>query len=228
MSWSSSNGRRRLTLPIQKVNGQWEMIHGGGIPLPDGTFADISIDLDTVQDETFKILITQELSAKVLPMGTTLYVALTDRQTCSDVKLDIPSNHWPEGSTRFEPVTLGPTSIKCPDLFDENGGLWIRHIGLDHCELRSSTILLPEGFPTAVARSLNHALTLLSEHYEVHRISHTGNVYDKIYYQETNNEWLPLSVLRDGVAKRAEESLMALAWSQLEKKLGWCRVPPIK
>lgn len=231
MSWSPHNNGRRITLPVQKVNGQWELIHGSGVPLPDGALAELSIDLSAVQDEAFKALITQELSVQVLPMGTTLYVALSDRgagwsQSKTAVHLDIPTNYWPEGATRFEPVTLGPTSADRPDLFDEDGGLWIRHIGLDHSELRSSPIQLPDDFPTPVARSLNHALTLLSEHYEVHRISHTGSVYNKVFYRETNNTWLPLSVLRDGVSRRAEESLLALAWSQLEQKLGWCRVPP--
>lgn len=142
------------------------------------------------------------------------------------ISLDIPLHHVPEGATRFEPITLGTINTKRQDLLDEDGGLWIRQIGLNHCELRSSPILLPEGFSTSVAKSLNHALTLLSEHYEGHRISHTGSVYNKVFYQETNKQWLPLSVLRDGMSHRAEESLIALAWSQLEKKLGWCRVPP--
>ena len=69
------------------------------------------------------------------------------------------------------------------------GGLWMRHTGLDKCELESGRILLPPGLDPGDAASLNHAFTLLSERFEVHRMSHTGNVYERIFYEETDGHW---------------------------------------
>lgn len=66
MSWTSHNGRR-VTLPVQRINGQWELIHGGGVPVPNGVFAELSINLNSVQESDFKALVTQELSVQVLP-----------------------------------------------------------------------------------------------------------------------------------------------------------------
>jgi hypothetical protein len=70
--------------------------------------------------------------------------------------------------------------------------------GLERCELSSSTIVLPdgvpmpEGFPDSSVKSLNHALTLLSQTYEKHRISNTGNVYTRVFYQDKDERWYPL------------------------------------
>ena len=36
-----------------------------------------------------------------------------------------------------------------------------------------------------------HAFTLLSQMYEKHRISNTGNVYTRVFYQDRDQHWYP-------------------------------------
>ena len=108
----------------------------------------------------------------------------------------------------------------------------MRHVGIDQCELISSYVHLldrgeqPEELDAAI--SLNHAFTRLSEQYERHRISHTGNVYERMFYEEANGAWYPLAGLRDGVRERAEQAILSEAWSRIDDELGWCRLPPEK
>ena len=45
------------------------------------------------------------------------------------------------------------------------------------------------------ARSLNHAFTLLSEHFETERLSHTGNVFRQGFTKH-NGHWVCLDDLR--------------------------------
>ena len=45
------------------------------------------------------------------------------------------------------------------------------------------------------AESINHVYTLLSTHFEKSRRSHSGNVFQKIYYSNQNG-WYPLDHLR--------------------------------
>jgi hypothetical protein len=104
---------------------------------------------------------------------------------------------------------------------DGSGGLWLKVKGLGKTELVGSTIQMPDGFEESCAISLNHALTMLSERYEKHRISHTGNVYARVFYLESDDYWYPLADLREGVLAGAERQLMADAWQALEKQLGW-------
>ncbi len=225
-------GSRRISLPVQRVNGQWEFLYGGDVPLPDGAIAELVVDSGSIRDRDFLNLISQELAVQVLPLGTPLLVALSDQshgwqQAEAQPRPTIPLQFLPPGSTRFITVHIGPKSKRQSDLFSaDEGGLWLRQTGLDRCELECSPILMPEGCAKAVAQSPNHAFTMLSEQYEQHRLSHTGNAYTQFFYQEADGQWLPLSVLRDGMFKRAETSLIHLAWQQLETKLGWCHMPP--
>jgi hypothetical protein len=85
---------------------------------------------------------------------------------------------------------------------------------------------MPEEVSPRNAVSLNHALTLLSQHYEKHRISHTGNAYERVFYQEENKKWYPIAHLREGVRARAERGVIARVWDGIEKKLGWCQLIP--
>ena len=68
---------------------------------------------------------------------------------------------------------------------------------------------------------LNHALTLLSQTYEKHRISNTGNVYARIFYQDKDECWYPLDDLRSGVQAKRERQLLNETWAQIEMTLGW-------
>lgn len=95
----------------------------------------------------------------------------------------------------------------------------------ERCELQASTVLMPEGFKEP-AISLNHAFTMLSELYEGHRISHTGNVYTRVFYCEGNGNWFPLNDLLRGVLVTAERNLLKSAWDEVEKALGWRPTPP--
>ena len=60
------------------------------------------------------------------------------------------------------------------------------------------------------ASSVNHAYTLLSEKFEKHRMTHTGNVFEQVYAQNENQQWVQLKVLRDGVYRQFEYELICL------------------
>ncbi len=222
---------RKLTLPVKMVNGQWEFLLGGAVPVKDGTLAELTVALDRITDAEFAKRVTAESTVKVLPAGTKLYVALSDRASAlqpADMfeRIDIDYQYLPRGYARFLAITIGPPTdqqAKQRGLFEEEkeGGLFLRQIGLDRTEILSSSIKLPEGFHPPFAQSLNHAFTLLSERYETHRLSHTGNVYTSMFYQESNGRWYPLDLLREGVRADAERQVIHAAWAELERLLGF-------
>ena len=225
----------KTTVPVKRIGDRWEFFYGGDVPVKDGTIGELTISTNQISNPTFLQRVTQEAMFKVLEEGTPLQVALSDR---SDNGKHI--GKWPEpdpvgfppGTTRWEKVILGPPPKKMPppsqaDLIPETGGLWLRIKGLERCELVSSTILLPEGvpvpegFPDRYVKSLNHALTLLSLTYEKHRISNTGNVYTRVFYQDKDGRWYPLDDLRAGVRAKKERQLLNETWTQIETALGW-------
>lgn len=218
---------KRVKLPVQWVDGRWEFLYGGGIPVREGSYAELSVALHAIEDESFRKRVTQEVVVKVFDEERPLIVALNDR------KWDGPRHSGfkvaledvPTGCTRFEQVWVGPKSVATGKFDADHGGLWMRQHGVGRCELVCSSVVMPAGSSVPTASSLNHAVTLLSEQHETHRISHTGNVYERVFYQEGSGRWFPLAYLRSGVLARAEQKVISDAWTKLEEQLGWRPLP---
>jgi hypothetical protein len=213
------------------VGDRWEFFYGGDVPVREGTLGHLTVGAAQITDKNFLQLIQRTAAVKVLKQGTPLLVALSDRaqgvHLPGDLRKLVNRTDLPAETTRLEQVHLGPakngvTQFKLDgQADDDSGGLWLKVKSLDKAELLCSTIQMPDGFEEPFAISLNHALTMLSERYEKHRISHTGNVYTRVFYQESNDYWYPLADLREGVLAGAERQLMVDAWQALEKQLGW-------
>lgn len=58
-----------------------------------------------------------------------------------------------------------------------------------------------------VANSLNHAYSLISEAYEIERISHIGNVFKKVYYRD-DFSYHELDTLRGNIQYKFEEDIL--------------------
>jgi hypothetical protein len=233
-SYFDPNWTSKVTVPVKRVGERWEFFYGGDVPVREGTLGELTISAEQITDERFQRRVSQETVVKILEEGALLLVALSDRST-NRARVgpwpEISPEDVPAGTTRFEAVTIGPAArpSKEQDSVDSNGlqgGLWLRLKGLERSELACSTVVMPKEFHEPTAISLNHALTMLSRAHEMHRISNTGNVYDRVFYQESNGRWYPLADLRRGVQAQTERELIADVWKQVENALGWRPVPP--
>lgn len=225
----------KVTVPVKRVGERWEFFYGGDVPVREGTLGELTLCANQINDERFRQRVSQEFVVKILEEGAPLLFALSDRSR-GGARIgtwpDIEPSSVPAGTTRFERVTLGPCKPKSvqPELdgIRETGGVWLKLKGLERSELTCSTVIMSRGFEPAAATSLNHALTLLSQVYETHRISNTGNVYTRVFYQEKNDRWYPLNDLRTGVQAEGDRLLLSALWSQVEQSLGWRPVPVSK
>jgi hypothetical protein len=96
-------------------------------------------------------------------------------------------DYWNPDTIAFVEVWLGGPDDKQARLFQTNrGGLWLMTEGVEAVGLASTTVLLPDIISAEPVASLNHAYTKLSETFETWRISHTGNIYTRVLYQERN------------------------------------------
>lgn len=227
-NYFDSGWTAKVTVPVKRVGERWEFFYGGDVPVREGTLGELTLSADQITDEQFKQRVMQELTVKILDEGTELLVALSDRAIKGRRAGSWPDPYpptVPPGTTRFERIRLGPVKQKPgqqPLLLElERGGLWLKLKGLERCELQGSTVQMPDGFEPEVATSLNHAFTLLSHAYEKHRISNTGNVYTRVFYQERDKRWYPLDDLRNGVQAEGERQLLRETWAQVEQTLEW-------
>ena len=207
-------------LPVRLVNGQFELEYGGAVPLHDGARCELVVSESQISDPHLLRHLQEKKAVKILDSGTKL-VAMLARPLSEAVPSNLekhllPSDfqyrHLGKWFTRWSPNTelrnfveieIGQANPSQLNMLDTSGGgLWLVVQGGRAAKLVSSPIHLPdidlpETIPPLPAQSLNHALTLLSEAFEPWRISHTGNVYEQILYQETNGKWYPLLFLRE-------------------------------
>lgn len=121
----------------------------------------------------------------------------------------------------FVAVTIdGPNKQQLQRDPKATGGVWLRLDGIQPKGLSTSRVVVPREVSSDPLNSLNHAFTRLSEEYEPWRISHTGNIYTRVLYEERNGRWYPLEVLRNAAEAQAEHALVQERWRQISEKLG--------
>ena len=91
----------------------------------------------------------------------------------------------------------GPVPIHTPYKFVEitlNADLWLQVRGDQEARLSSCPCNISA--LNKEAESLNQAFTLISEAYETKRLSHSGNVFERVYAQDERGNWQNLDEFR--------------------------------
>lgn len=215
----------KLRLPVTVRDGIVEFEFGGPLPAKAGANAELIIDQADIQDPTFLDRMTRRRIVKLLPEGAQLLVMMSAVGPVTPGKhlADPPDlGRWFDNRRfpsypHFIPIKIGPP-LPWQLLPDEGseGGLWLETQGNRSIQLISSSIVLPIGEESDQIKSLNHAYTVLSEYFEPHRISHTGNVYEQVLYQEQNGLWYPLKLFRDGEIADEEHAMAKAFWTDLK------------
>lgn len=225
-----------IRIPVKLVDGQWEYFYGGGLPVRNGTVGDLVVDKSSIEDKKFLANLKRISKHKILEFGVRLLVAVTVKRP-QDIEQKLKDHLLPmgdagpklgdayyrtprSGDTRFVEISIGgPTERQKRHDPNEKGGVWLQVEGLIPKGVSSSTIPLPEGVSDRPADSLNHAFTLLSERYEPWRKSHTGNIYDRMLYKESNGKWYPLNVLRDAAIASDEHQFIRSQWELIARTI---------
>lgn len=178
-------------------------------------------DRKNLPDSTKDKQIFHKYRHLVLPVGTTLLVALTIRHKAK-LSPDL-QNHLKLRSeyhigndfymsklsvdTQFIEITISDPTTMQNEFLEDTGGVFLLFNGLSQTGISTNSTKLPiqENDKDVVVDSLNYAFTRLSEKYEPWRKSHTGNIYDRILYKEKNNKWYPIDVLRNVVSVKKDE-----------------------
>ncbi len=225
----------KLRLPARVVDGVIEFEYGGKLPVRDDARAEVVINTTDVMDPGFLDRMTRRRTVKLLPEGTVLLAMLSDPRRVGSLDVviseDPPKTIRPKFGGWFDrrrgpqtpllvPLRLGPLlPLQASPDDDGKGGLWMALEGARTISLISSSVLLPKAVSKDAVRSMNHAYTRLSEHFETQRISHTGNVYEQVLYQEPNGLWYPLKVFRDEKIADEENQIARVFWDDLKASL---------
>lgn len=229
-------GARPLRIPIRLVDGQWECALGGALPVKPGTEAELVVDRSAISDEKFLKALDSPVKHRVLGEDTKFLICLTIKpearpkgelasllkpyKPMRDVIASEHLENWNAATLCFFEVALSkPDPQQARRLGSEAGGLWLITQGLKTTAIESTTVLLPKPVSERPARSLNHALTILSETYETWRMSHTGNVYARVLYRAKDGRWYPLDILRDATLRDQQTAIEGELWDEFLRKM---------
>lgn len=220
---------KKIRLPVSMKGGKLTCVYDGSIPIVDGAVGELIVDADSITDPDFLNLLKKKSRHMLLPAGENLLVALTIKpypklsdhlleqlEDCTNLGAGFRDTFRP-GLTKFVRIRVGTsTDPEWTLKLDQAGGIWLEMEGQQAKSVSTTSIELPAVGIDENVDSLNHAFTLLSEVFEPWRKSHTGNIYDRILYQEANGAWYPISVLRNlHEAKEWHERARA-CWLQIK------------
>lgn len=203
-----------VRIPVHFVDGAWVTETGRRLTASDGTTAEFVLSKNALLDLCQEPEVHPRKSCQFLDQGATLRIALRVRQPdeLTEALMNIliaPEDMlqnvewgtvkgWHSTEAHFVEIDLGePTNEQRETAPNFAGGLLVKLRGDFISEITPSTFNLPDGISETKPRTLNHAYTILSELYETHRASHTGSIYQTVFYQGEDERWYPLGHLKE-------------------------------
>lgn len=200
---------KTVRIPVRVVGNQITYFYSGKpLHLKDGASGDLVID-DYAVGPRLRSVLQLESIATMFAAETVLWVNVQpDPHQPIPAEIGELLQRLPEA----KPLVPGPF---VPVLLLEPLCMLLRGTKLG--ELQSCLILAPwRGNPhdrLAEVHSLNQAYTRISQFCERHRVSHTGNVFEKVHYLNNMAYLRPLSDRRDQLEAEAEYTIAVLSAS---------------
>ena len=186
---------KTVKIPVKIVNGKPVFFYGGELPkLREGAIGDLILPAYAVLDKDNLEKLEQEQSCDLLPEGATLLVNIK-----SDIKSKYVLTH---GADNDLPKSASGDFVQVylkNDLKMKMRGT--KTPVLSNCACNVPALENPKETPI----SLNHAFTLISTKFETKRLSHTGNVFTKMYFKTEKGLWSQLDNLRKSVEADFEQ-----------------------
>ena len=172
--------QRTVKIPIKIEDGHPCLYPKGSLPeLKEGAIGDLVMPAYALLDQKDTEHYTEKTKSAFLPANTRLLAQINPDKVPSKLWLDVQFN-----------LPGAPGAVVEFILIEEQQVLLrgTKPSKLLPCKCGIAALNLE-------AKSINHAYTLISLAFEPDRISHTGNVFSKVYYLD-DHIWKPLKALR--------------------------------
>ncbi len=220
---------KTIRVPVSLVEGRWEFLYGGAVKVVEGAQGELHLHRDYFTDRQFLEALTELRRVTILNEGTELRVAVTlkGEKMLPEHRALIkphtavwsPPNSQQHGHSSFISIYLGGPTRRQMSRNVFKGGLFLMLEGMEPRSIESGMVYFPEELNLEPVGSLNYAFTCLSEILEPWRMAHTGSIYKRVHYQESDGVWYPLQFLRDKEMLIAEKKLMGNFWANLASQL---------
>jgi hypothetical protein len=205
MQFSSAD--KTIRIPVRSEKDKLYCLYGGSVPaLKDGAIGELIVLESAITDRYFVDLLQEETSTEMFAAQTSLF---------AQVKM----------SGKLAPEVIKKAKYIPTPLSESGAAGWFVEIilldplflilrGTKPGELKDCQVKVPaiDGAvdSEADARSINHAYTQISQLFETQRRSHTGNVFDKVFFLDGAGQIVPLDNRRKQLEADAEYSLIMM------------------
>ena len=180
---------RTTRLLVKVSDGKCSMIDGSALPKmkPDAV-AELVVSPWDITDEKARAALLQEQRVEFLAAGTSIWARVKQDDIATDLKLCSKNKRvWPRTSELVVEIKL-QTAVQLVIRGDGRASL-----GECNCQIPA--------LPKQKCSSVNEAYTRVSEAFEPSRRSHTGNIFNCVFF-ENGNFLHPLRKLRDEIVAK--------------------------
>ena len=205
---------KTLTIPVKVVKGEFHYFYGGQLPsLAEGTICDLIVPVWAFDDKDFLAKLEALQVEELLPKGARIFTAISSAgvpihfRNLAFTSKELAQNF---GGRLAEEVGWKLSSKHRDSLFVEvvlEEPLRLELRGVMHGRLMRVRCVIPH-LENKEAVSLNHAYRLISEKFEPNRISHAGNVFQKMVHFSAQGNCYPLGDYRNVLAAIHEDVLI--------------------
>jgi hypothetical protein len=191
---------KMVVIPTRIVNGTFRYFNGGPFPkLKEGTKLKVVVSELAIENIEFLKILEAGHKEDLLPKNASIYAAVSLAHIPQALEDSALSGHLliPGGIPSFPDTRFVEIVLEEP-LFLYLRGTKLGRLSPVKCRIPS---LKKE------ALSLNHAFRLISEEFEPHRISHGGNVFQRMLYIYPDKQYYTLEDLRDNLEKKYQDGL---------------------
>jgi hypothetical protein len=183
-TFSPDKDSTKARLSVKMAGGIWTLADGKPLPtFKPGASAELVISPWDIVDDFERARLLKESFVEFLPAETSIWARVKDDDIPSDLRR---SRH--QKSAGFESLSLFVEIrlVSAVSLVIRGDG----RAALSECSCRIPAL------PDLRCSSINEAYTRISESFEPSRRSHTGNIFNCVFYER--GRWLaPLRELRD-------------------------------
>ena len=194
---------KTIRVPVKVVGGRLTYFYGGDLPkLKEGIVGDLVIPAFGVEAKEVRQKLLAVRNVPLLPASTVLLVRISDQSIPKILKSHI-----------CREMLDGAKDTPCVDIVLQEplAMLWR---GSKPGSLRPASCEIP-ALRRLQAGSVNQAYRFVSEAFEPHRRSHSGNVFQEVFVQR-GHAWHPLNELRS----RTEHDLEPLLAADSPQRVG--------
>lgn len=193
---------KTIKIPVIFEDGQIKFYYGGAMPIiEEGTIGELILPEYSVGSKEIVNKLQTKYDVKLFDRGTKLYLAMQNYYIPHSLLGSVVAlkNVYPPIDCQFVEVIL-------------NEPLNLLFRGSKQAKLQDVECLIPV-LKNKKAISINNAYTLISEVFEPERKSHSGNVFDKCYYEYIDiksgtEHYFPIVRLRQNYEAEYEKVLI--------------------